>query len=144
MYAIRSYYETGRGECVPYARYGESVQGVIAEIEGMIPAIRDGLDRIGLQSAMPAGAARNAVDCAFWDLQSKLQGQRIWDALGLSKPQNLLTAYTLSLDTPEKMQAAAEANAMRPLLKLKLAGEGDLDRVAAVRRGSPNASYNFV
>ena len=94
---------------------------------------------IGLQSAMPAGAARNAVDCAFWDLESKSKGLRIWDTLGLSVPQNLLTAYTLSLDTPEKMQAAAEANAMRPLLKLKLAGEGDLDRVAAVRRGSPNA-----
>lgn len=130
--------KTGRGECVPYARYGESVQGVIAEIEAMIPAIRDGLDRFGLQKAMPAGAARNAVDCAFWDLESKSKGQRIWDEPTFTAPQNLLTAYTLSLDTPENMQAAAEENAQRPLLKLKLAGAGDLERVAAVRRGAPN------
>lgn len=130
---------TGRGECVPYARYGESVPGVIAQIEAMIPAICDGLDRQRLQTAMPSGAARNAVDCAFIDLECKQQGVRVWDYLNLSAPENLLTAYTLSLDTPEKMHAAAEANASRPLLKLKLAGEGDLARVAAVRRGSPNA-----
>lgn len=130
---------TGRGECVPYARYGESVSGVIAQIEAMIPAICDGLDRQRLQTAMPSGAARNAVDCAFIDLECKQQGVRVWDYLNLSAPENLLTAYTLSLDTPEKMHAAAEANASRPLLKLKLAGEGDLARVAAVRRGSPNA-----
>ncbi len=130
---------TGRGECVPYARYGESVSGVIAQIEAMIPAIRDGLDRQGLQTAMPSGAARNAVDCAFVDLECKQRGVRVWDYFQLPAPENLLTAYTLSLDTPEKMHAAAEANASRPLLKLKLAGEGDLARVAAVRKGSPNA-----
>lgn len=130
---------TGRGECVPYARYGESVSGVIADIQAMIPAIRDGLDRQQLQTAMPSGAARNAVDCAFVDLECKQRGVRVWDYFQLSAPENLLTAYTLSLDTPEKMHAAAEANASRPLLKLKLAGEGDLARVAAVRKGSPNA-----
>ncbi len=130
---------TGRGECVPYARYGESVSGVIAQIEAMIPAIRDGLDRQGLQTAMPSGAARNAIDCAFVDLECKQRGVRVWDYFQLPAPENLLTAYTLSLDTPEKMHAAAEANASRPLLKLKLAGEGDLARVAAVRKGSPNA-----
>lgn len=130
---------TGRGECVPYARYGESVSGVIADIQAMIPAIRDGLDRQQLQTAMPSGAARNAVDCAFVDLECKQKGVRIWDYFKLPAPEHLLTAYTLSLDTPEKMHAAAEANASRPLLKLKLAGEGDLARVAAVRKGSPNA-----
>ncbi len=130
---------TGRGECVPYARYCESVQGVIAQIETLIPALRDGLDRKALQSVLPAGAARNALDCAFWDLESKQHQQRIWQRLNKPEPDALLTAYTLSLDTPENMQAAAEANASRPLLKLKLAGAGDLARVAAVRVGAPNA-----
>ncbi len=130
---------TGRGECVPYARYGESVQGVIAQIETLIPAIREGLDREGLQSALVAGAARNAIDCAFWDLESKQHRQRIWQRLNKAEPQALLTAYTLSLDTPANMQKAAEENAFRPLLKLKLAGAGDLARVAAVRNGSPSA-----
>jgi L-Ala-D/L-Glu epimerase len=130
---------TGRGECVPYARYGESVQGVIEKIESMIPAIREGLDRRGLQLVLNSGAARNALDCAFWDLESKQKGLRIWEYLDVAAPQPLLTAYTLSLDTPENMQQAAEANAFRPLLKLKLAGAGDLDRVAAVRKGSPSA-----
>lgn len=130
---------TGRGECVPYARYGESVQGVIAQIETLLGAIREGLDREGLQSALVAGAARNAIDCAFWDLESKQHRQRIWQRLNKAEPQALLTAYTLSLDTPANMQKAAEENAFRPLLKLKLAGAGDLDRVAAVRNGSPSA-----
>lgn len=130
---------TGRGECVPYARYGESVPGVIAQIESLMPALRNGLDRQGLQAALPAGAARNAMDCAFWDLESKQHRQRIWQRIHKPEPQALLTAYTLSLDTPENMQAAAEENAARPLLKLKLAGAGDLARVAAVRRGAPSA-----
>lgn len=130
---------TGRGECVPYARYGESVQGVMAQIENIMPAVRDGLDRKGLQLVLPAGAARNAVDCAFWDLECKLHSQRIWQRVGQAAPQPLLTAYTLSLDTPEKMQQAAQDNATRPLLKLKLAGAGDLARVAAVRKGAPQA-----
>lgn len=130
---------TGRGECVPYARYGESVSGVMAQIEALIPAIRDGLDRQALQSALSAGAARNALDCAFWDLESKQYRQRIWQRLQQAEPEPLLTAYTLSLDTPENMQRAAEENAFRPLLKLKLAGAGDLERVAAVRKGAPAA-----
>jgi L-alanine-DL-glutamate epimerase and related enzymes of enolase superfamily len=130
---------TGRGECVPYARYGESVPGVMAQIEALIPAIRDGLDRQALQSTLPAGAARNALDCAFWDLESKQYRQRIWQRLQQAEPEPLLTAYTLSLDTPENMQRAATENAFRPLLKLKLAGAGDLDRVAAVRKGAPAA-----
>ena len=130
---------TGRGECVPYARYGESVQGVIAQIENIMPVLREGLDRGALQSVLPAGAARNAVDCALWDLESKQHRQRIWQRLNKPEPDALLTAYTLSLDTPENMQAAAEANSDRPLLKLKLAGAGDLARVTAVRKGAPQA-----
>ena len=130
---------TGRGECVPYARYGESVQGVITQIENIMPVLREGLDRGALQSVLPAGAARNAVDCALWDLESKQHRQRIWQRLKKPEPDALLTAYTLSLDTPENMQAAAEANSDRPLLKLKLAGAGDLARVTAVRKGAPQA-----
>ena len=130
---------TGRGECAPYARYGESVQGVITQIENIMPVLREGLDRGALQSVLPAGAARNAVDCALWDLESKQHRQRIWQRLNKPEPDALLTAYTLSLDTPENMQAAAEANSDRPLLKLKLAGAGDLARVTAVRKGAPQA-----
>lgn len=130
---------TGRGEFVPYARYGESVQGVITQIENIMPVLREGLDRGALQSVLPAGAARNAVDCALWDLESKQHRQRIWQRLNKPEPDALLTAYTLSLDTPENMQAAAEANSDRPLLKLKLAGAGDLARVTAVRKGAPQA-----
>jgi len=129
----------GRGECVPYARYGETVASVIAQIEGVAAAIADGLDRAGLQAALPAGAARNAVDCALWDLEAKRAGVPAWRLAGLAAPQPVVTAYTLSLDTPDGMRAAAEAEAARPLLKLKLSGEGDLDRVRAVRAGSPQA-----
>ncbi|WP_119168533.1 N-acetyl-D-Glu racemase DgcA [Algihabitans albus] len=129
---------TGRGECVPYARYGESVEGVVAAIEGLRGVLEAGdLDRRGLQEALPAGAARNALDCAFWDLEAKQAGRRVWQLAGLAEPGALTTAYTLSLDTPEAMGAAAAANAGRPLLKLKLAGPEDLARVEAVRAGAP-------
>lgn len=129
----------GRGECVPYARYGESVEGVKAQIEGLTDRIADGLDRKGLQDALPAGAARNALDCAFWDLEAKQAGKRAWELAGCSEPVALTSAYTLSLDTPDAMQQAARDNASRPLLKLKLAGPDDLDRVRAVREGAPHS-----
>ncbi len=129
----------GRGECVPYGRYGESVAGVLAEIAALIPDLEAGLTREALQSRLPAGAARNAIDCAFWDLACKQAGQRIWQLLDLPAPDPQLSAYTLSLDSPEAMEAAARQQASRPLLKLKLAGAGDLERVAAVRRGAPDA-----
>ncbi len=129
----------GRGECVPYAHYGESVEGVVAAIEAMAGALAEGLDREGLQAAMPAGGARNALDCAFWDLEAKRSGRRAWSNAGLGEPAPLETAYTLSLDTPERMGAAAVENAHRPALKLKLAGQGDLERVGAVRAGAPDA-----
>ncbi len=128
---------TGRGECVPYARYGETVDGVMAAIEGLRPRIENGLDRIGLQELLPPGAARNALDCAYWDLEAKRAGQPVWELAGLSPLAPVTTAYTLSLDTPEAMGRAAAANAARPLLKLKLAGPDDLARVEAVRAKAP-------
>ena len=130
---------TGRGECVPYARYGESVGGIVEAIESLRDRLADGLDRLGLQHVLPAGAARNALDCAFWDLEAKRAGHRVWQLLGLSAPQPVTTAYSLSLDEPEAMGRAAADNAERPLLKLKLAGADDLARVEAVRENAPNA-----
>ncbi|MBL8698785.1 MAG: dipeptide epimerase [Alphaproteobacteria bacterium] len=131
----------GRGECVPYPRYGESVESVIAQIDSVRDAVAAGLDREGLRAALPAGAARNAVDCALWDLEAKRAGKRVWQLAGLPEPGPVTTAYTISVDTPEKMEEAARAAAARPLLKIKLTGDGDLDRVMAVRRGAPKARF---
>jgi len=130
---------TGRGECVPYARYDESIESVIAELAALKDKIAAGLTRQEMQTLLPAGAARNALDCAYWDLACKKSDQRIWQQLEITKPEPLITAFTLSLDTPERMKEAAIKNAHRPLLKLKLAGEGDVERVTAVREGSPDA-----
>ncbi|QGM96628.1 N-acetyl-D-Glu racemase DgcA [Methylocystis parvus] len=129
----------GRGECVPYARYGESVESVVAAIEGARGDIESGADRMALQRLLPAGAARNAVDCAMWDLEAKLSGRRAYKAAGFDHLAPLVTAYTLSVGTPEEMRAAALKAADRPLLKIKLAGEGDEARLAAVREGAPHA-----
>jgi L-alanine-DL-glutamate epimerase-like enolase superfamily enzyme len=130
----------GRGECVPYARYGETVEGVVQAIEAMGEAFARGLDRQPLQQAMPAGAARNALDCAFWDLAAKQAGQPVHQLAGLSPPKPLVTAYTISLGTPATMAAAAEAVSERPLLKIKLGGAGgDPARIAAVRRAAPRS-----
>lgn len=129
----------GRGECVPYARYGESIDSVMALIREFGAGVEAGQDRVKLNAAMPAGAARNALDCALWDLEAKRSGTPVWQAAGLAEaPVSLVTAYTLSLDTPENMAASAARNATRPLFKLKLTGEGDLERVAAVREAAPN------
>ena len=126
----------GRGECVPYARYGETLESVTAEIEGL----PDVFDRGALAGLLPAGAARNAVDCALWDLEAKRAGKRVWELAGLSEPGPEVTAYTLSLDTPEKMRAQAAENSFRPLLKTKLGGgEEDVARIEAVRNGAPDA-----
>ncbi len=129
----------GRGECVPYPHYGESVDGVVQALEGMAGAVFSGLDRAELQTAMPPGAARNALDAAFWDLDAKRNNRRVADLAGVGKLNPVVTAYTLSLDTPEKMGAAAAAHRARPLLKLKVTGDGDLERVGAVRRNAPAA-----
>ncbi|AHC99708.1 N-acetyl-D-Glu racemase DgcA [Leisingera methylohalidivorans] len=126
---------TGWGECVPYARYNETLDSVTAEIEGL-PA---DFTREELQSLLPAGAARNAVDCALWDLEAKQAGKRVWELAGLDAPGPEITAYTLSLDTPEKMQAQAAENAFRPLLKIKLGTPDDMPRLEAVRAGAPDA-----
>ena len=129
---------TGRGEAVPYARYGESVASVLAEIEGARSAVEAGADQATLFSLLPPGAARNAIDCALWDLQAKRAGGRVWDLAGLAAPAAVETAFTLSLGTAESMGEAARAAALRPLLKLKIGGADDLDRVEAVRRAAPN------
>ena len=125
---------TGRGECVPYARYDETMASVRAQIEG----VGAGIDRNALQAALPAGAARNALDCALWDLEAKRVGRRVWELAGLDMPQPLVTAFTLSLDTPEKMELAARRHAHRPLLKIKLGTPDDMPRLEAVRRGAPD------
>jgi L-alanine-DL-glutamate epimerase-like enolase superfamily enzyme len=136
---IREGTHTGRGESVPYARYGETVEGTVAAIEALAGAIGAGLDREGLRAAMPAGAARNAIDCALLDLEAKRSGRDAAAILGLAPLRPLVTAYTLSLGPPEAMEAAARAAAHRPLLKVKLGGTGDPERIAAVRRGAPDA-----
>ncbi len=129
----------GRGECVPYARYGESVEGVVAALEGLRGALLGGIDRAQLQKLMPAGAARNALDCALWDLACKETGQRAFEIAGLAAPRAALTAFTLSLGTPGAMAAQARLEAARPLLKLKLGGLGDVARLHAVRAAAPHA-----
>jgi L-alanine-DL-glutamate epimerase-like enolase superfamily enzyme len=129
----------GRGECVPYPRYGETVAGVAAALAGLAGKVARGLGRTELQHALPAGAARNALDCAFIDLEAKRSGRPAHEILGLEPPRPLVTAYTISLAAPDAMAAAAAAAAARPLLKVKLGGDGDPDRIAAVRRAAPQA-----
>jgi L-Ala-D/L-Glu epimerase len=130
----------GIGECVPYPRYDETVEGVVALIESLRADFESGLDRNVLQQRLPGGAARNALDDAFWDLEAKRTGIPVQQRLGISDPAPVTTAYTLSLDSPEKMGAAAHQNAHRPLLKSKLAGDGDLERMAAIRENAPDAT----
>ena len=126
---------TGWGEFVPYALYGETLESVADEIGSLPP----GFDRLALQDLLPAGAARNAVDCALWDLEAKTMGKPVWQLAGLPAPRPLVTAYTLSLDAPEAMRAAAAKNAHRPLLKIKLGTPDDMPRLEAVRAGAPAA-----
>ncbi len=123
----------GWGECVPYARYDESLDSVAAEIAAL-PAQ---FDRAALQGLLPSGAARNAVDCALWDLEAKRAGKRVWELAGLPAPRPEITAYTLSLAEPDEMRAQAEKNAHRPLLKIKLGTPDDMARLEAVRAGAP-------
>src|SRR5215212_2066086 len=127
----------GRGECVPYQRYGETVEGVAQAIQAMDGAIARGLDREALQQAMPAGAARNALDCALWDLAAKEACKPVHQLADLPPPKPLVTAYTISLGTPAAMAAAARAASERPLLKVKLGGADDPARIAAVRHAAP-------
>ena len=124
-------HHSGRGECVPYARYGETVEGVAEAIAALGGEIAHGLDRGDLQQAMRPGAARNALDCAFWDLASKRAGRPVHDIAGLPPPRPLVTAYTISFGTPDDMAAQAAKAASRALLKVKLGGEGDPARISA-------------
>ena len=129
----------GRGESVPYARYGETPDGIVAAIEAVRPMLRQGLDCATLQRAMPAGAARNALDCAYWDVNAKRTGRRAYELAGIGKPAPLVTAYTISLASAAGMAAAAERASWRPLLKVKLGSDDDGARIAAVRRAAPRA-----
>ena len=126
---------TGWGECVPYARYGETTGAVTEQIAGLPPD----LSCKTLPQLLGPGAARNAVDCALWDLAAKQAGRRVWELAGLGRPGPLLTAFTLSLDHPDEMQAEARRHAHRPLLKIKLGTPDDMPRLEAVRRGAPRA-----
>jgi L-alanine-DL-glutamate epimerase-like enolase superfamily enzyme len=127
----------GRGEAVPYGRYRESIESVRAQIETVRAGLEGEMDRAALQSALPPGAARNAVDCALWDLEAKRSGVPVWKLAGLQRLDPVKTAYTISLDTPEKMAEAAGLAARRPLLKLKIGSADDLEKVEAVRGAAP-------
>ncbi|MBD9490509.1 N-acetyl-D-Glu racemase DgcA [Ensifer sp. ENS11] len=129
----------GRGESVPYSRFGETVEGVMETIRSLEQHLKNGLDRIGLQSKLPPGAARNALDCAFWDLEAKKRGTAAWKIAGLPSPVRLSTAFTLSLADPDSMREAAATNSYRPLLKVKLGSDCDADRIRAVRAGAPHS-----
>jgi L-alanine-DL-glutamate epimerase-like enolase superfamily enzyme len=129
----------GWGECVPYARYGETAEATLATLRAMQEPLARGMNRTDLQTAMPPGAARNALDCALLDLEAKRCGRRAWELLGRAAPQTRITAYTISLGSAEAMAVAAAAAAHRPLLKIKLGGDGDDVRIAAVRRAAPAA-----
>ncbi len=128
--------QVGRGECVPYARYGETMDSVAEEIA----ALPEDVTREGLYDLLGAGAARNAVDCALWDLEAKTAGKRVWELLGAAEPKPCITAFTLSLGTPESMQIAAAKHAHRPLLKIKLGTPDDMARLEAVRAGAPDST----
>ena len=130
---------TGRGECVPYPRYGESVDGVISAIESARDALAEGLNRTSLAELLPPGAARNALDCALWDLEAKREGVSAAALAGLDSLHGVATAFTISLAAPETMARQAATARGFPLLKIKLGGDGDIDRLMAVRAALPEA-----
>lgn len=138
---IRQDEKTGRGECVPYARYGETVDSVLAQIKAMEAAVADGISRNDLALHFPAGAARNAIDCALWDLEAKLQSRPAFEIMGMPSPKPLITTQTISLSSPQEMAAQAKLHALRPVLKIKVGlPEGDADRIRAVRQAVPQAT----
>ncbi|WP_338721924.1 N-acetyl-D-Glu racemase DgcA [Devosia sp. XK-2] len=131
--------EVGFGECVPYARYGETPEATLAAIQALAPAIASGMTRHDLQQALPPGAARNALDCAFWDLEARLAGKSVATLAGLTLPKRIETAVTISLGSPDAMADAAAKASHLPLLKIKLGAPGDAERLGAVRAAAPNA-----
>jgi L-alanine-DL-glutamate epimerase-like enolase superfamily enzyme len=130
---------SGRGECVPYRHYGETLESVAAAIESARAGIEGGADRASLLRLLPFGAARNALDCALWDLEAKASGRSVASRMSAKDPRPIVTAYTLSLGTPEAMAQQARANAHRPLLKVKIGGERDIERIRAVVAAAPNS-----
>jgi L-alanine-DL-glutamate epimerase-like enolase superfamily enzyme len=128
----------GRGESSPSRRYDETPEQSLRAIEALIPALEAGLDRAALQQAMTANAARNAIDCALWDLEAKLAKARVWELAGVPPPRPTLTSQTIGLDSPENMASMA-ARAWSPLLKLKLGGTTDVECLRAVRVAAPTA-----
>ena len=130
----------GWGESVPYARYNETVQGVMETIETLRDKLEGGMNRETLQECLPAGAARNAIDCALWDLEAKQTGKPVFKLAGINEPKPCVSAYTISLGEPEQMNTDAKKCADYPLLKIKLGGQqGDVERLNAVREGAPNS-----
>ncbi len=127
----------GRGECVPYAHYGEDPASVLGQIEDLRGSVERDMDRSALSRVIGAGAARNALDCAMWDLEAKREGRPVWEIAGLDEPEPLMTAYTLSLGAPAEMAAAAGRNAHRPVLKIKLGRTGVLEAIGAIREAAP-------
>ena len=136
---LREGENVGLGECVPYPHYGESIESVLSQIRSVSSQIEEGMQRGPLQAALSAGAARNAIDCALWDLEAKQTNTRVWDLAGVNIPTRVLSAMTIGLDTPKKMGDRAKALSHCPLLKLKVTGEGDLKRLEAVKRGAPSS-----
>jgi len=130
---------TGRGECVPYPRYNETVDGVKIEIEAIFPSLERGLDRAGVIRAMPAGAARNAIDTALWDLEAKMTGQRVWEIAGIAAPEPSMTAETIGLGSVQEMATAAKRLSKAPLIKVKLDAELITERMLAIHDNAPNA-----
>ena len=129
---------TGRGEACGVSYHGESADSLLKQLEAVREKLSGGISREGLEALLPPGGARAAVDCALWDLEAKRAGRRAWELAGMNSVQPLITAFTLSLDTPKTMAEGAAAASQYSLLKLKLGGEGDLERVAAVRRARPD------
>lgn len=130
----------GRGECFPYARYGEDIDSVQKQLNSVRSEIEHGLDRQALLNVLAPGAARNAVDCALWDLEAKRAGVRVWDLADLPAPEPVTTVYTLGVDEPAIMGERARENSDRPRLKLKMTGDGaDLERVRNIHKNAPNA-----
>ena len=130
----------GMGECFPYKRYDETLDSVAAQIESLAGQLVNGMDRAGLAAAIAPGAARNAIDCALWDLEAKQTGRRVWEIAGLPEPEPVTSVFTLGVDEPDVMGAKAAENAARPVLKLKMTGDDkDLERVALIHENAPNA-----
>jgi len=138
----------GWGESSPTERYCETAYKTISLIENFRKELENGISRNEIQSMMPKGAARNAVDCAMWDLEAKMANKRVWELSefskhlqidNLGKPKIVTTVYSIGLDTPKKMGYLAKKNSKRPILKIKLTGDGDLERLNSIKENAPDS-----